>query len=165
MRSSPCPARSTACARARRDGEGARSRRKETGPLCVAAIDPANPWGALVPWPETVAKGARARRIAGAWVILMDGEPWIWSKPNGRGILTFQVSGSSPERWTQAFEALAAAPRTGKRRSVVIETIDEVASADSPHVQALEAAGWVRDYGGHMAPLRSARRAAGDADA
>ncbi len=40
--------------------------------LVLAAADPAQPYGAAVPWPRRA--GARAARVAGAWVVLLDGE-------------------------------------------------------------------------------------------
>ena len=49
--SSPCPARSTGCARWPSDCRRARPARQA---LVLAATDPANPYGAALPWPERV---------------------------------------------------------------------------------------------------------------
>jgi ATP-dependent Lhr-like helicase len=57
-----------------------RSRRgaEPTRALLLAATDPANPYGAALPWPERVGDGAstghRPGRKAGALVVLVDGE-------------------------------------------------------------------------------------------
>ena len=65
-RSSRSAARSSGCASCGR----ARARRPE--PLVLAAADPAQPYGAALPWPKRA--GARAARVAGAHVVLLGGE-------------------------------------------------------------------------------------------
>jgi ATP-dependent Lhr-like helicase len=49
-----------------------RAQRDRTGgpPLLLAATDPANPFGSLLPWPEL---SGRPSRAAGAWVVVRDG--------------------------------------------------------------------------------------------
>ena len=69
----------------------------------LAAIDPANPYGALVPWPSA-AGGTSPRRSIGAWAILVAGAPVVFVAPGGRQILTFPSSSrtwgaSWPWRW------------------------------------------------------------------
>ena len=38
--------------------------------LVLAAADPAQPYGAALPWPRR--SGARAARVAGAWIVLLE---------------------------------------------------------------------------------------------
>ena len=45
-----------------------RERDEEAPPLVLAAADPAQPYGAALPWPKRA--GARAARVAGAYVVL-----------------------------------------------------------------------------------------------
>jgi hypothetical protein len=45
----------------------------EPDALVLAAADPAQPYGAALPWPKRA--GARAARVAGAKVVLLGGEP------------------------------------------------------------------------------------------
>src|SRR5205823_224592 len=45
-------------------------------PLVLAAADPAQPYGAALPWPKRA--GARAARVAGAHVVLLGGEPALF---------------------------------------------------------------------------------------
>jgi ATP-dependent Lhr-like helicase len=122
----------------------------------LAAIDPANPYGALLPWPELRSQGeGRPRRVAGAWVILVDGALVLYASANARQVLTF-VDSTSDARGAlpTAFRALHRLPRGARPRLVTIETIDDVPVRTSPHVATLEAAGFVGDYRGLTARAR-----------
>jgi ATP-dependent helicase Lhr and Lhr-like helicase len=113
--------------------------------LALAAIDPANPYGALLPWPEVGARGdSRPRRVPGAWVVLVEGVPALYASAGGRQLLTFAGANAA---LASAFAALHRLPRSGRRR-LTIETIDDVPVRDSPHAPALAAAGFVADYRG-----------------
>ena len=52
----------------------------------LAATDPANPYGASLPWPKPPS-GRRPARAPGAHVLLRDGEPLLYVERGGRGIL------------------------------------------------------------------------------
>ena len=52
----------------------------------LAATDPANPYGASLPWPKREG-GRRPARAPGAHVLLRDGEPVVYVERGGRGIL------------------------------------------------------------------------------
>jgi len=54
--------------------------------LALAATDPANPYGTLLPWPATAGRPARA---AGAYVVVEDGELKLYLERGGRSLLTF----------------------------------------------------------------------------
>jgi ATP-dependent Lhr-like helicase len=57
--------------------------------LLLHAVDPANPWGALLPWPPgRRPEGPRPRRVAGAWVALRDGLPIVCIEAGGRSAVT-----------------------------------------------------------------------------
>jgi ATP-dependent Lhr-like helicase len=118
----------------------------DVAPLTLAAIDPANPWGALLPWPGGDG-AARPRRVAGAWVIQHRGEPLLWVGPGARQLVTFPalaVEGGLE----RALRALSALPRAGRRSPLVIESIDGVPVFESPLAPALTQAGFRRDYRG-----------------
>jgi ATP-dependent Lhr-like helicase len=53
--------------------------------VAIAATDPANPYGALLPWPELTGRPARA---AGAYVVLEDGELRLYLERGGRSLVT-----------------------------------------------------------------------------
>src|SRR5207245_6634342 len=52
--------------------------------LVLAAADPAQPYGAALPWPKRA--GARAARVAGAYVVLIGGEAVLYVERGGRSL-------------------------------------------------------------------------------
>jgi ATP-dependent Lhr-like helicase len=116
----------------------------------VPAIDPANPWGSLLPWPETgqAASSARPRRVAGAWVLLSAGEPLLYLGANGRQLITFSVQMARPGVAARAFAALHRMPRTTRRGTLIVEKIDGQVVADSVYREAMLRSGFVSDYRG-----------------
>src|SRR5207237_3429195 len=54
--------------------------------VALAATDPANPYGVVIPWPESAGRPARA---AGAYVVLESGELKLFLERGGRSLLTF----------------------------------------------------------------------------
>ena len=109
--------------------------------LVLAATDPANPFGASLPWPESAGRPARA---AGAFVVLDRGRLVAYLERGGRSILTFDVA-SDDERWPEALTTLV---KDGRLRSLEITRIDAVAARESAHHPALLAAGFVGGYRG-----------------
>jgi ATP-dependent Lhr-like helicase len=53
--------------------------------LVLAAADPAQPYGAALPWPKRA--GARAARVAGAYVVLLNGEAALFVDRGGRSLV------------------------------------------------------------------------------
>ncbi len=82
--------------------------------LVLAATDPANPYGAGVPWPKRDGAGQGGRRPSrtpGAYVLLRDGEPLLFVERGGRGILRLrELEG---EALAEAIGELARAAREG----------------------------------------------------
>ena len=109
----------------------------------LAAADPAQPYGAALPWPERpgeTASSHRPGRKAGALVVLVDGSLVLYVERGGRTLLSWT---DDPERLTASANALAAAVRGGALGRLTVERADgERAGADSPLTQALEAAGF-----------------------
>jgi ATP-dependent Lhr-like helicase len=121
-----------------KDGRGGGDRAEI---LVLAATDPAQPYGASLPWPPTDGRPARA---AGALVVLADGEAAAYLEKGGRSLLTFPaaiVEGGWPE-------ALAHVVRTGQRRSIELAKIDGAPARESSHADALRAAGFADGYKG-----------------
>ena len=54
--------------------------------LLLAATDPANPYGASLPWPKLRGRPPPGR-TPGAHLLLRDGEPVVYVERGGRGIL------------------------------------------------------------------------------
>jgi ATP-dependent Lhr-like helicase len=110
----------------------------EAPPVVLAATDPAQPYGAALPWPKRdgtaggpapgghVAASAtpsrRPSRVAGAHVVLAGAEPIVYVDKGGRGLLTL-VDPADP-RLSPALEALAAFVLGGRGRKLALEKID-----------------------------------------
>jgi ATP-dependent Lhr-like helicase len=114
----------------------------------LAAADPANPYGAALPWPEraTTADGRvgdrpghRPGRKAGAVVILTDGELALYVERGGRTLLTFT---DDPDRLGRVADALALAARDGALGRLAVERADGEPVFDSPVARALTDAGF-----------------------
>ena len=118
--------------------------------LALAASDPANPYGGLLPWPEPADESARPRRAAGATVVLYAGEPILWAGSGAKTIFSFPLR--EPSRTGDALvvagRALAHALLPRSRKTLQIDTIDGEPAAASPVGDALARAGWRRAYRG-----------------
>ncbi len=118
--------------------------------LVLAALDPANPYGALLPWPDSGAGDKlRPKRTAGAWVVLVAGRPVLYLGSGGRHLISFPGSFSESGRELErACAVLPRIPRVGRRRLLTIEKIDGLPVRESPHRELLLASGFVSDYRG-----------------
>jgi ATP-dependent Lhr-like helicase len=105
------------------------------GMFVLAATDPAQPYGAVLPWPKRDDERRRPARVAGAAVVLADAEPVLYVERGGRALVTF-VDPDDP-RLVEAFEALAAHVRSGRGGRLALETIDGGPIVGSQHEQAL----------------------------
>ena len=120
----------------------------------LPALDPANPYGALLPWPATgdgageVAggSGAAPRRVSGAWVCLVAGKPVLYLGSSGRQLTSFPTSISETGgELPLALAALCRLPGGGRRR-LLIQQIDGRPALQSPLREAMLAAGFESDY-------------------
>jgi ATP-dependent Lhr-like helicase len=111
----------------------------EAAALVLAAADPANPFGAALPWPE-VGGTHRPGRKAGAVVVLHDGTLVLYLERGGRSVLTFS---DDPARLAAGAAALADAARRGALGTLTVERADGDAVTHSPVATALTGAGFV----------------------
>ena len=113
--------------------------------VLVAATDPANPFGWLLPWPAYVDPVARPpRRAAGATVVLVDGSPVLYLDRGGRRLRT--RLGAPPEDLQRGFAVLPLLARRRPRNTLILERVDGHAAAQSAHARALMDVGFIRDY-------------------
>jgi ATP-dependent helicase Lhr and Lhr-like helicase len=121
--------------------------------VVLAATDPANPYGWLLPWPllrdDEGRSGARGRsrgpsRATGAVVVLADGAPALFLDRRGRRLRTFDDA--SPDAIARALPALRAVARTHPRRALSLEQVDGEPAYRSALKPLLEAAGFTSDY-------------------
>jgi ATP-dependent Lhr-like helicase len=101
--------------------------------VALAATDPANPYGAVLPWPELQGEG-RLARAAGAFVVLDGGELRLYLERGGRGLVTL---GDVLPAHVAAL--VAAATRAGK---IEIHRVDGGPVRRSPLAPLLTAAGF-----------------------
>lgn len=125
--------------RAERDGGD------DDPPIVLAATDPAQPFGAALPWPETEGRPARA---AGALVVLAGGEALAYLERGGHRVVRFPA-GREDHRWVGALAELVEA---GRLRSLELRTVDGVPALEAPPElrHAVEAAGFQLSYKGYV---------------
>ncbi len=109
--------------------------------LVLAATDPANPYGATLPWPKPPS-GRRPARAPGAHLLLRDGEPVVYVERGGRGIL--RLGDLDDAGLAEAMRVLADAVSAGRLPKLGIEKLDGEAVIGSGHEEALLSAGFSR---------------------
>jgi ATP-dependent Lhr-like helicase len=110
--------------------------------VLLAAADPAQPYGAALPWPETA---GRPSRSAGAYVVIVDGELAVFAERGGKSLVTFPRT-LELDHWPEALQSLA---KDGKVRALEIARIDGDPLADHPEVaERLREAGFSDGYRG-----------------
>jgi ATP-dependent helicase Lhr and Lhr-like helicase len=105
--------------------------------LVIAAADPAQPYGAALPWPKRDGqeRAGRPARVAGAYVVLVDNEAVLYVERGGRSLLTLAGDDPSaghvsptghgqPDPLRAALVALADAVRAGHVGRLALERID-----------------------------------------
>lgn len=113
------------------------------GTVVLAAVDPANPYGAALEWPPTGADdtgaGPSPVRRAGALVVLHDGAPVVWAGRGSRGMVTFT---DDPELLERAARALVARVRESGLAPVAVEAVDGLPVRSTGLGRALREAGF-----------------------
>ncbi|MBV9023099.1 MAG: ATP-dependent helicase [Streptomycetaceae bacterium] len=125
--------------------------------IVLAAADPANAYGAALPWPEPPpGAGHKPGRKAGALVVLVDGTLTIYVERGGKTLLVWgdhseehagengygHEEGAGGSRLTAGVGALAAAVRNGALGRLTIERVNGESALTSALGRALEAAGF-----------------------
>jgi ATP-dependent Lhr-like helicase len=114
--------------------------------LVLPATDPANPYGAALPWPAAPRasegghqRGHQPARKAGALVVLVDGRCVLYVERGGRTLLSFT---DDPAILQPAADALALAVRDGALGRLQVERADGAPVTLSALGDALTAAGF-----------------------
>ncbi|MCX3060499.1 ATP-dependent helicase [Streptomyces beihaiensis] len=138
--------------------------------VLLAAADPANAYGAALPWPESATgAGHKPGRKAGSLVVLVDGELTLYMERGGKTLLAWPATGrpagrvsatdlpdapahrsgdpttadvADDPRLPAAAECLAEAARSGALGTITVERINGVAALTSPYAPLLEGAGF-----------------------
>jgi ATP-dependent Lhr-like helicase len=117
--------------------------------VLLAAADPAQPYGAALPWPRRGDDDrASLQRVAGASVVLVDGAAALYLERGGRSLVTLPAA-DDPEIATAAVSALRGLVLPdGPLREVVLERVDHEPVAASRLAEALGAIGFKQAYRG-----------------
>ena len=114
-------------------------------PVVLTATDPAQPYGAALPWPDT---NGRPARTGGALVVLREGVLLAWYDRRSSHLVTFPAT-LDDGSWA---EALADQVRAGRLRKVELRKVDgdplTTSPAGSEVTAAAKAAGFSDGYRG-----------------
>ncbi|MCC3769483.1 ATP-dependent helicase [Streptomyces sp. UNOC14_S4] len=117
--------------------------------VVLAAADPANAYGAALPWPEPPAGSThKPGRKAGSLVVLVDGALALYVERGGKTLLAWPQQESAEEATAddaglrEAAAALADAARAGALGTVTVERVNGSPALSSPLGPLLETAGF-----------------------
>ena len=111
----------------------------ESDALVLAAAEPAQPYGGVLPWPRRAA--ARAARVAGAHVVLLGGEAALYVERGGRSLLPLRDP--DPEWLRPALTALVEWVRADRGRRLSVERFDGRPVVESDALPLLVEAGFL----------------------
>jgi ATP-dependent helicase Lhr and Lhr-like helicase len=112
---------------------------EEPEPLVLAAADPAQPYGAALPWPKRAE--ARAARVAGAHLVLLGGEPALFVERGGRSLVPLRDP--EPEWLRRALDALVVFVRRGGAKRLAVERFDGKPVVETEAMPLLVEAGFL----------------------
>lgn len=117
--------------------------------VVLSAIDPANPFGWLLPWPSRGDERTKKkpRRVAGATVVLEGGEATLYVDKPGKHMLTFPAA-DDPERLAAALAALDRVAAKRRGRMLRLETVDGEPARTCAIADQLRTAGFTSDIRG-----------------
>lgn len=122
--------------------------------VVLCSVDPAQPYGELLPWPGDTDGGPgtttrRPLRVPSTFVVLVEGLPVLAAERWGKSILTFNVETSGGANLLDpAIDALVEAAHWLAPRGLTVERIDGAPANEAPLAVALEARGFARGYRG-----------------
>jgi ATP-dependent Lhr-like helicase len=121
----------------------------------LAAADPANPYGAAIPWPRRGEDDRRPlQRAAGAYVVLVDGVAVLYLERGGGTLQTLPAADDSQVA-EAAIQALGGLLEDRRVRELIITKVDGLPIGESPFRERLLAAGFSSAYRGLT--MRAAR--------
>src|SRR6202165_3406241 len=110
------------------------------GIVALAATDPANAYGSILPWPRS---DGRMGRTAGSYIVLDDGILKLYLERGGRSLLT--NGEAQPEHWC------ALTGRWVRAGRVEVQRVDEVQVRDSPLNALVPQSGFTSTHRGLVA--------------
>ena len=129
----------------------------------LAAADPANPYGAALPWPRLGEDDRRSfQRAAGAYVVLVDGAAALYLDRGGGSVQVFPAAEGDPGVLAAALRGIGALVADGRIRELVLGKVDGEPVVTSPHRAALLDAGFQPGYRGLVLRAPATERRNGD---
>jgi ATP-dependent Lhr-like helicase len=108
--------------------------------IALAATDPANAYGAALPWPTLPGETThRPGRKAGALVVLVDGALALYVERGGKTVVAFETDAST---LAAAAASLAALVTAGRVQKIAVESVNGVFVIGTDFGAALGAAGF-----------------------
>ncbi|HKN54201.1 MAG TPA: DEAD/DEAH box helicase, partial [Amycolatopsis sp.] len=108
--------------------------------VVLAAADPAQPYGAALPWPAATGDTKhRPARKAGALAVLVDGVPALYVERGGKSLLSFT---ENRQALADAAQALSAAVREGWLGQLAVQRADGEQALTSELADVLREAGF-----------------------
>jgi ATP-dependent Lhr-like helicase len=119
--------------------------------VILAAADPAQAYGAALPWPRRDdAERLPLQRAAGAYVVLVEGMPALYLERGGRGLVTLPAADDG-EVLDAALGVLPCMVQPdGPLRELRLERVDRVPPAESPLAARLQQIGFRQSYRGYL---------------
>lgn len=125
-----------------------RHRRNDFRTLILSAVDPACPYGSLIPWPKTRGHdSARPLRVPGALVMLRDGFPVCYLNRTRDALTTF-LQNDSELPVTASILAEAVCGLARERGPVMLTSIDGIHASQSELVPEFMSAGFQKSSSG-----------------
>ena len=109
--------------------------------IVLAAADPANPYGAALPWPD---HDGHPSRSAGAYVAVVDGLLTAFVERGGRTVLAFTEDTDALQATAVTLHGLA----TRRLRRMVVATVDGAPAEETALGRALLQTGFTQSYKG-----------------
>jgi ATP-dependent Lhr-like helicase len=115
--------------------------------VLLAAADPAQPYGAVLPWPRRDdVERLPLQRAAGAYVILVDGEAALYVERGARGLLRLPAADDAGVLDAALGVLSRLLAPAGPLRELRLERVDRVPPAESELAERLRAMGFRPTY-------------------
>lgn len=119
----------------------------------VQADDPVNLYGAALSWPVRE-NASSPKRVAGAYVVFVDGHLALYSAPNMKWLLVYSADEAVVEKAVGALVNVFALivkreGSAGQKRKLVVESVNGDPVLDTPFGNMLQRCGLIRDTHGY----------------
>ena len=108
--------------------------------ITLATTDPANPYGAAIPWPQPDANSALPKRSPGSLITLIDGQPAFYLERGGKTALAF--SDFDEQGRATSIDSLVQTVRKADLATFTVERVNGVPVRESEWAAALLTAGF-----------------------